>query len=85
MSQKEINDSIAERQAKFESELKNIQDGLKQVENPTQEQQEDLHTVEEFLEHVDSCEKDDCEVHKKVDEGNKQWFLKGIALGKRIP
>ena len=85
MSQKEINDSMAERQDKFSTELKQVQDNLTTLKEPTLEQQEDLHTVDQFLEHMDSCEKDDCEVHQKVDMGNKEWFLKGIAIGKRIP
>ena len=84
MSQKDVNDSMAERQEKFESELKSLQDDLKKVDNPTPEQENDLHTVEQFLEHVDNCEKDDCEIHQKIDKGNKEWLLKGIALGKRI-
>ena len=85
MSQKEINDGMAERQDKFSAELKQVQDNLTTLKEPTLEQQDDLHTVEQFLEHIDSCEKDDCEVHQKVDKGNKEWFLKGIAIGKRIP
>ena len=85
MSQKEINDSMADRQDKFSTDLKQVQDSLTTLKEPTPEQQEDLHTVEQFLEHIDSCEKDDCEVHQKVDMGNKEWFLKGIAIGKRIP
>ena len=85
MSQKEINDGMAERQDKFSTELKQVQDSLTTLKEPTLEQQEDLHTVDQFLEHIDSCEKDDCEVHQKVDQGNKEWFLKGIAIGKRIP
>ena len=84
MSQKEINDGMADRQDKFQAELKNIQTNLQDVKNPTPEQQEDLHTVEQFLEHVDSCEKDDCEIHKKIDGVNKEWLLKGISIGKRI-
>ena len=85
MSQKEINDGMAERQDKFSTELKQVKDSLTTLKEPTLEQQEDLHTVDQFLEHMDSCEKDDCEVHQKVDMGNKEWFLKGIAIGKRIP
>ena len=85
MSQKEINDSMAERQDKFSTELKQVKDSLTTLKEPTPEQEDDLHTVDQFLEHMDSCEKDDCEVHQKVDMGNKEWFLKGIAIGKRIP
>lgn len=85
MSQKEINDGMAERQDKFSTELKQVKDSLTTLKEPTPEQQDDLHTVDQFLEHMDSCEKDDCEVHQKVDMGNKEWFLKGIAIGKRIP
>lgn len=85
MSQKEINDGMAERQDKFSTELKQVKDSLTTLKEPTPEQEDDLHTVDQFLEHMDSCEKDDCEVHQKVDMGNKEWFLKGIAIGKRIP
>ena len=67
MSQKEINDGMAERQDKFSTELKQVQDSLTTLKEPTPEQQDDLHTVDQFLEHMDSCEKDDCEVHQKVD------------------
>lgn len=84
MSQKEINDGMAERQEKFETELKTLQTNLQEVKNPTEEDLENLHTVEQFLEHVDSCEKDDCEIHKKIDGVNKEWLLKGISIGKRI-
>jgi len=72
MSQKEINDSMAERQDKFSTELKQVKDSLTTLKEPTPEQEDDLHTVDQFLEHMDSCEKDDCEVHQKVDKGNKE-------------
>jgi len=73
MSQKEINDALAHKQEMFEIDLKNIQTNLKQVENPTDDELENLHTVEQYLKHVDSCKKDDCEIHEKIDGVNKEW------------
>ena len=58
---------IESMRAVFQGELTKLKDSLSKVEQPTPTQEEDLHTVEQFLEHVDSCDKDDCEIHQKMD------------------
>ena len=62
-------------------ELSVLQKSL-QTENP--QDQEDLHTVQQFLDHYHDCGKDDCEVSQLKEKESKNWFLKGINIGKRI-
>ena len=68
----------------FQEELTKLKESLSKVEQPTPTQEEDLHTVEQFLEHVDSCDKDDCEIHQKMDNVSKEWLVRGINLGKQL-
>ena len=51
---------------------------------PTKQEQEDLHTIQEFLDHQESCDKPDCEIHQAKEDLSKTWFLKGITIGKRL-
>ena len=84
MSQKEINDSMADQLAQVKNELTTIKDEFKDKTNLTSQEEEDLHTVNQFLEHAESCDKEGCEVHDHIDKVGKEWLLKGIAIGKRI-
>ena len=65
----------------LKEELSVLQNSL-QTENP--QDQEDLHTVQQFLDHYHDCGKDDCEVSQLKEKESKNWFLKGINIGKRI-
>jgi len=65
----------------LKEELSVLQKSL-QTENP--QDHEDLHTVQQFLDHYHDCGKDDCEVSQLKEKESKNWFLKGINIGKRI-
>ena len=65
----------------LKEELSVLQKSL-QTEDP--KDQEDLHTVQQFLDHYHDCGKDDCEVSQLKEKESKNWFLKGISIGKRI-
>ena len=65
----------------LKEELSVLQKSL-QTEDP--KDQEDLHTVQQFLDHYHDCGKDDCEVSQLKEKESKNWFLKGINIGKRI-
>ena len=62
--------------------------GIEAVRNVFQEEltkhKDSLSKVEQFLEHVDSCDKDDCEIHQKMDNVSKEWLVRGINLGKQL-
>ena len=77
--------------AKSQSSMKNDMDSLKQSldtlnskDDLTVTEEEDRHTIQEYLAHQESCDKDDCEIHQAKEGLTKNWFLKGIALGRRL-
>jgi len=77
-------DTLAREQLSLKNELASIKDSLNQKANPTEQEQEDLHTIQEFLDHQESCDKPDCEIHQAKEDLSKTWFLKGITIGKRL-
>ena len=77
-------DTLAREQLTLKNELASIKETLNQKANPTEQEQEDLHTIQEFLDHQESCDKPDCEIHQAKEDLSKTWFLKGITIGKRL-
>ena len=77
-------DTLAREQLSLKTELASIKDSLNQKANPTEQEQEDLHTIQEFLDHQESCDKPDCEIHQAKEDLSKTWFLKGITIGKSL-
>ena len=77
-------DTLAREQLSLKTELASIKDSLNQKANPTEQEQEDLHTIQEFLDHQESCDKPDCEIHQAKEDLSKTWFLKGITIGKGL-
>ena len=77
-------DTLAREQLSLKTELASIKETLNQKTNPTEQEQEDLHTIQEFLDHQESCDKPDCEIHQAKEDLSKTWFLKGITIGKRL-
>ena len=84
MSEQQGIDTMAKEQLSMKNELTSLKDTLQQLEKPTPQDQDDLHTIQEFLEHQDSCDKPECEIHQAKEDMSKTWFLKGITIGKNL-
>ena len=56
----------------------------KRTHNIAKQNQDDLHTIQEFLDHQDSCDKPECEIHQAKEDMSKTLFLKGITIGKNL-
>ena len=77
-------DTLAREQLSLKNDLASLSEKLNQKENPTPQDQDDLHTIQEFLDHQDSCDKPECEIHQAKEDMSKTWFLKGITIGKSL-
>jgi len=78
-------DTLALQFSKVRDELTVLRDDLKQKENPTDIDQQDLHSVSEFVDHFENgCNKDDCEITGLKEDASKKWLVRGITLGKRL-
>ena len=85
MSEQKGIDTLAIEFGKVKDELTILKDNLEQKPNPTDIDQEDLHTVSEFVDHFEKgCNKDDCEITGLKEDASKKWLVRGITLGKRI-
>ena len=85
MSEQKGIDTLAMEFSKVKDELTVLRDDLKQMPNPTQVDQQDLHTVSEFVDHFENgCNKDDCEITGLKEDESKKWLVRGITLGKRL-
>ena len=85
MSEQKGIDTLAMEFSKVKDELTVLRDDLKQMPNPTQVDQEDLHSVSEFVDHFEKgCNKDDSEITGLKEDESKKWLVRGITLGKRL-
>lgn len=85
MSEQKGIDTLALQFSKVRDELTVLRDDLKQKENPTDIDQQDLHSVSEFVDHFENgCNKDDCEITGLKEDASKKWLVRGITLGKRL-
>ena len=84
MSTEQGIDTLAKAQLDLKTELSTLKDSLENEKTPSSQTQDDLHTVQEFLDHYHSCDKDDCEITQLKENASKDWFLKGIGIGKQL-
>jgi len=84
MSTQQGIDTLAKAQIDLKNDLSTLKDSLENEKTPSPQMQDDLHTVQEFLDHFHSCDKDDCEITELKENESKNWFLKGIGIGKQL-
>jgi len=82
MSTEQGIDTLAKEQLNLKTELSTLKESLEKEQTP--QAQDDLHTVQEFLDHFHECNKDDCEITDLKEKESKTWFLKGIGIGKQL-
>ena len=85
MSEQKGIDTLAIEFSKVRDDITLLKDNLEQKPNPSDIDQQDLHTVTEFVDHFENgCNKDDCEITGLKEDASKKWLVRGITLGKRI-
>ena len=84
MSTQQGIDTLAKEQLDLKNDLSTLKESLEKETTPSPQMQDDLHTVQEFLDHFHSCDKDDCEITELKEKESKDWFLKGIGIGKQL-
>ena len=82
MSTEQGIDTLAKEQLNLKTELYTLKESLEKEQTP--QALDDLHTVQEFLDHFHECNKDDCEITDLKEKESKNWFLKGIGIGKQL-
>jgi len=49
--------------------------------NLNKKEKQEVDSIEDFVNHLNSCENDDCEIHKAKNTFGNQQYMKGFLLG----
>lgn len=95
MSETDNNDSISNMIAELGSKLKDefseeftglktsITDISKNM-NLSQTESDGLTNVADFVEHLNSCDNPNCEIHKSINTTSNNAYMKGFLLGAKF-
>tara|TARA_R110000751_G_scaffold97753_1_gene190281 strand:+ start:755 stop:1051 length:297 start_codon:yes stop_codon:yes gene_type:complete len=50
----------------------------------TQKEKEGMSSVSDFVDHLDNCDNDDCEIHKSISTTANNFYMKGFLLGAKF-
>lgn len=64
--------------------LKTDMSEIKQNFNLSQNESEELTNVADFVEHLDSCDNPNCEIHKSINTTSNNAYMKGFLLGAKF-
>ena len=64
--------------------LKTDMSEIKQNFNLSQNESEELTNVTDFVEHLDSCDNPNCEIHKSINTTSNNAYMKGFLLGAKF-
>ena len=43
-----------------------------------------MSTVSDFVEHLESCDNENCEIHKSINTKTNNYYMKGFLLGAKF-
>ena len=66
------------------SSLKGSINKLSSKMDLTQKEREGMFGISEFVEHLNTCENDECEIHKTQNTLNNNNYMKGFLLGAKF-
>lgn len=52
--------------------------------NLSEKEKEGMANVSEFVEHLDNCENENCEIHKSINTKQNNFYMKGFLLGAKF-
>tara|TARA_R110000751_G_scaffold197644_1_gene302680 strand:+ start:623 stop:916 length:294 start_codon:yes stop_codon:yes gene_type:complete len=79
-----LSDSLKEGLSEEFSTLKGSINEISERMNLTQKESEGMSSVSEFVEHLNTCDNDNCEIHKAQDTANNNNYMKGFLLGAKF-
>ena len=83
MSTEQGIDTLAKEQLNLKTELSTLKDSLGKEQTPNKHKT--IYTqFKNFWIIFTMCNKDDCEITDLKEKESKNWFLKGIGIGKQL-
>ena len=78
---------LAENQSADKSEFSDIKSSINELSkgmNLSQKETDGMYNISEFIEHLNTCENDNCSMHQSVDTLNNNNYMKGFLLGAKF-
>ena len=50
----------------------------------TQKEKDGMTSVSDFVEHLDNCDNENCEIHKSINTKQNNFYMKGFLLGAKF-
>jgi len=75
-----LRDEFSEDFTGLKTGMTNIQETL----NLSKTESEGLTNVADFVEHLNSCDNPDCEIHKSISTTSNNAYMKGFLLGAKF-
>ena len=66
------------------STLKGSINELSEKMDLTQKEKEGMTSVSDFVEHLDNCDNDNCEIHKSINTKQNNSYMRGFLLGAKF-
>ena len=89
MSEKEkvFSDMTASLKAGFSDEFSTLKGSINELSDKmdlTQKEKDGMSSVSDFIEHLDNCDNEDCEIHKSINTTSNNFYMKGFLLGAKF-
>tara|TARA_R110002051_G_scaffold76971_1_gene140403 strand:+ start:251 stop:538 length:288 start_codon:yes stop_codon:yes gene_type:complete len=89
MSEKEIalNEITTSLKSGFSDEfssMKGVINNLADKMDLSDKEKDGMSTVSDFVEHLESCDNDNCEIHKSINTKTNNYYMKGFLLGAKF-
>jgi len=89
MSEKEkvFSDMTASLKEGFSDEFSTLKGSINELSDKmdlTQKEKDGMSSVSDFIEHLDNCDNEDCEIHKSINTTSNNSYMKGFLLGAKF-
>ena len=89
MSEKEtaMNEITTSLKSSFSDEfgaLKGSINDLADKMDLSEKEKNGMSTVSDFVEHLESCDNENCEIHKSINTKTNNYYMKGFLLGAKF-
>jgi hypothetical protein len=78
---------FADNRSADTTEFSNLTDSIKELSkgmNLSQKETDGMYNISEFVEHLNTCENDNCTMHQSVDNLSNNNYMKGFLLGAKF-
>ena len=75
-----LKDGLSEEFSSIKGSINDLADKM----DLTEKEKDGMANVSEFVEHLDNCDNENCEIHKSINTKQNNFYMKGFLLGAKF-